>query len=226
MGVDSKKNDVREVWKGIPNYDIRYEASTFGNVRNTKNKKVLKAYWTKQGYLKLSLYSNKETKDTVLVHRLKEGNPSINHKDGNKENNYINNLEWVTPKENTKHAWSTGLCTISEEKKEFLRTLSLGAVRSKETREKMSNAKKGHIPSEKTKEKISKTLKGRYCGSNKSSSKLNEIKVSHIKYFLEKGTYTGRAIAKKYGVTPSMISRIRHRKVWKSIMPLNPEVQK
>lgn len=91
-----------EEWKDIKGY-TRYEVSNKGRVR-IKKTKVLKALrQTKTGYMITDLKENGE-KQTRYVHRLvckafiaNELNlPCVNHKDENKQNNDINNLEWCT----------------------------------------------------------------------------------------------------------------------------------
>ncbi len=69
-----------------------------------------------KGYLRVTLYKDGSRKN-FLIHRLiathfipnPENKPQVNHIDGNKINNNIDNLEWVTPSENTQHAYDTGL---------------------------------------------------------------------------------------------------------------------
>lgn len=86
-----------------------------GDVFNNKGRK-LKTRVTKLGYVQTWLTSNYKTK-FVFIHRLVAykylGNPGegyeINHKDGNKLNNHISNLEWVTRQTNITHAWDSGL---------------------------------------------------------------------------------------------------------------------
>lgn len=119
-------------WRHIPGYEGRYMASTSGEVmrlcRTDDNKltggksffpsRVLSPKKGNAGYLELQLTDkNYETK-TWLVHRLiaktflgaKDGDGLVvNHKDGDKFNNALKNLELVTPKENTAHAIVTGL---------------------------------------------------------------------------------------------------------------------
>ncbi|MBA42676.1 MAG: hypothetical protein CMF62_01530 [Magnetococcales bacterium] len=104
------------VWKKINNYDI-YEISSLGEVRNINSKKILSKH-LRNGYYSICLWSNKQNKkSTVSMHRLvaqhflPNNNDSliINHKDGNKINNNVTNLEYVSYKENTKHAIDTGL---------------------------------------------------------------------------------------------------------------------
>lgn len=117
-----------ENWLDIPNYEELYEIDTFGNIKSkdkkVKNKngyriikgKILKPKYDKYGYLKIGLTKNNKQK-FYFVHRLVAKtflpNPNnyliINHKDGNKTNNYIGNLEWCTQKYNIKHAYDNGL---------------------------------------------------------------------------------------------------------------------
>lgn len=85
----------------------------------THNGKFLKPGKTKNGYLTVCLWPKGVSKRgrTYTIHSLvartylKNTNnlTMINHKDGNKLNNTVNNLEWCTPGENLTHAWATGL---------------------------------------------------------------------------------------------------------------------
>lgn len=69
-----------------------------------------------KGYEIVDLYKNGKRK-TVRVHRLvaeafipnNDNKPEVNHIDGNKHNNNVDNLEWVTKKENCRHAWNNNL---------------------------------------------------------------------------------------------------------------------
>lgn len=98
---------MEEVWKEIPGYDGRYQASNLGNVRGKY--KVLSPYTDSKGYKSLALFNGGNNKRTS-VHRLVcaafLGEPNgmhVNHKDKNPSNNCIDNLEYVTPKENLSH---------------------------------------------------------------------------------------------------------------------------
>lgn len=120
-----------EKWKDIPGYEGIYEASTYGNIRTkegktTSNKRYGERCW-KSRVLKgrgdnyspgkrVSLWKDGKCKDW-LVARLVAitflGSPpadfTVNHKDGNRLNNKIENLEWLSKADNIKHGFENGL---------------------------------------------------------------------------------------------------------------------
>lgn len=113
-----------EIWKKIPNAET-YEVSSRGNIRraldapnaiNTHQGRVLRPDFA-SGYARVTLRHNGKM-ERALIHRLvaraflDETAPftHVNHKDGNKLNNKVENLEWCSSKENTQHAWRIGLC--------------------------------------------------------------------------------------------------------------------
>ena len=101
---------MEEVWKDIPEYEGLYQVSNLGRVKSLKREKFLKPNVDAYGYLCVDLYKNKNH-NFKRIHRHVaeafipnlENKPQINHIDGNKQNNNVNNLEWVTPCENIKH---------------------------------------------------------------------------------------------------------------------------
>lgn len=112
---------MREIWKDIKNYEGLYQVSNLGRIRSlnylhTKKIAILKLIVRGNGYHGVSL-CKKGIKKSVFVHRVvaetfiptPNNKFQINHKDGNKFNNTIDNLEWVTPKENMKHSIEKGL---------------------------------------------------------------------------------------------------------------------
>ena len=112
---------MKEIWKDIPNYGGLYQISNTGKIKSlnynrTHKEKVLKPMLCYGNYYTVTLYKNK-IKEVFLVHRLvaltyiqnSQKKEYVNHKDGNKLNNNVNNLEWVTPSENNIHAFKMGL---------------------------------------------------------------------------------------------------------------------
>ncbi len=106
-------------WKEIPGI-LGFAASTDGRVMNVDTNKVLVPRSDHNGYDRVNIWHNgKHT--TFHVHRLvamahidnPETKPFINHIDGVKKNNNVDNLEWVTPKENAQHAAKLGLLNYS-----------------------------------------------------------------------------------------------------------------
>jgi hypothetical protein len=100
----------------IDGCDTGYHISDKGDVFN-RNGNMMKPRYTPNGYMQACLRIDKRYK-YIYVHRavyeafngiIPDG-LEINHIDGNKLNNHVNNLEWVTPKENIIHAHRIGLC--------------------------------------------------------------------------------------------------------------------
>ena len=100
-----------EIWKEIIGYEGIYLVSNEGRVMNAYNGKILSQVDNGVGYKKVELWKNHKGKK-YYVHRLvadsflpnQYGRTEVNHIDGNHSNNYVDNLEWVTSKENTRHA--------------------------------------------------------------------------------------------------------------------------
>lgn len=169
-----------EIWKDIKGYEGLYQVSNFGRIRSLdrwrnsgtggyfQTGKILKTKEDVNGYLRVSLLKNGKYQK-MNVHRLiaiafipNENNfPIINHKDGNKLNNNISNLEWCTYSYNSKHAYDNEL----REKVYGKDHWNYGRKVSEETREKLrksakENPSKGYKLSSETKSKMSKAKKG------------------------------------------------------------------
>ena len=104
-----------EIWKDIEGYQGIYQVSSLGKVKSlnfnhAKKEKILKPFSNKDGYLRVNLCKEGKSKQ-YLVHRLvakvfipnPENKPEVNHKDEDKTNNKVENLEWMTCKENSNH---------------------------------------------------------------------------------------------------------------------------
>lgn len=107
---------MEEIWKNIKGYEGFYQISSFGKIKSLRNDKILKLRIGKTGYL-YTVFSVNSVRKTVKPHRLialnfipnPEFKIDVNHIDGNKCNNRLDNLEWVTEQENVIHAHETGL---------------------------------------------------------------------------------------------------------------------
>lgn len=114
----------KEVWKDIEGYEGLYQISNLGRVkslpkirgRTLVEERILSPVLGNRGYKMIMLYKNNGNK-RFSIHRLIakafipniSNKPYINHKDGNKLNNSIENLEWCTCRENIIHALNMGL---------------------------------------------------------------------------------------------------------------------
>lgn len=110
-----------ENWKKVSDF-INYSISDYGRLRNDKSGRILKGGKDKDGYIQAILCNNGK-RFNRRIHRLvaeaflpnTENKPQINHKDGNKQNNNINNLEWSTNQENQDHFWRVINSDINKE---------------------------------------------------------------------------------------------------------------
>ena len=116
---------IEEIWKGVIyqgiDYSWRFECSNLGRIRNAINKHIYTPHKSGIGYFQICTTVNDKRKN-IKVHKAVAESfidnpnnlPVVNHKDGNKENNNVDNLEWVTQKENIQHAVRTGLMKSGE----------------------------------------------------------------------------------------------------------------
>lgn len=136
---------IDEIWKDIPNYEGLYQASNLGNIRTHKNKTTYTEqhgvrHW-KQRILKpksqnyetgyrVDLWKDGKPKSylvarLIAITFLGESNLTVNHINGNRFDNRLENLEWCSLKENIQKGFETGLyhtqkaiCIIDKEKNE------------------------------------------------------------------------------------------------------------
>ncbi len=125
---------LKENWVSVEGYEGLYEVSNFGGIRRIESlvtqkggftgknftrvykKRLLKPRLPKNGYPYVSLSKNGK-RVTYTVHRIvalhfldnPNNYPEVNHKDGDKSNNAVENLEWCTSSENKKHCFDIGL---------------------------------------------------------------------------------------------------------------------
>lgn len=106
---------MEEIWKDVVGYEGLYQVSNLGNIKSlnynrTGEERILKPRTDKDGYLQVNLYNNKKLK-TFKIHRLvakafipnPDNKPEVNHKDEDKTNNCLTNLEWMTRLENNNY---------------------------------------------------------------------------------------------------------------------------
>ena len=121
---------MEEKWVPIKGYETMYMVSNLGRIKSLdkivnskynskaiKKGKLMQTNSLRKGYKYIELYDLETNHKKFSIHRLiaihfipnPNNYPMINHKDGNTLNNSIDNLEWCTASQNTKHAFDTGL---------------------------------------------------------------------------------------------------------------------
>ena len=123
---------IKEIWKDVnlPGFEGVYQVSSMGRVK--RDGRIRKLSDNGRGYYSLSLYNHCKH-HTISVHRLvavafipnPQNKRTVNHKNGNKKDNRVENLEWATYGENHKHAYATGLKKVSEAQRAVTRNTGI-----------------------------------------------------------------------------------------------------
>lgn len=134
--MSTKTNDTGtgEIWKDIAGFEGHYQVSNFGRIKSCDRilphkihgtwhikERILKPHWNGAGrtnYQVVHLHVGNGRMRCVRIHRVvaetfipnPQNLPQVNHIDGDKKNNFVQNLEWVSSEENVAHSWKTGLC--------------------------------------------------------------------------------------------------------------------
>lgn len=134
----------QEIWKDVVGYEGLYKVSNKGNVYSIERKdtigrkcggRIMKPKITRDGYLRIGLYKN-GIKKSKLIHRLVAEafipNPKsfleVNHKDENKKNNYVENLEWCDTRYNVNYGTRNKRDAKTKSKKVMAINIKTGEV--------------------------------------------------------------------------------------------------
>ena len=245
---DEAKELIKEEWRQIILDDevYEYEVSNKGEIRSMKTGKVLHSVINKNDYCRVTLSKNGIHKK-VMIHRtmalmflplpkkyakkcLTFKNLVPNHIDGVKHHNIISNLEWVTHKENVQHAIDTGLMKIGEDHNYATITNAQAKMICELLQDGLSNKDISRITfiPENTIHDIKSRKGWKHISKNYVFPKLvdttpysmSDEDLHKLCKDLVKGEKTGKALAKKYGVSKAYVAMVRHHKVRPEIVDL------
>ena len=137
---------MKEIWKDILGYEGYYQASNLGRIKRLEGKyvpdeRVLKPQKRPNGYLAITLSKDKR-RITKSIHRIimlafmGESKLTVNHIDGDKHNNRLENLEYVTSRDNIRHVFSSNIkiTNIQKFKNDIINDYSKGVNLTKLTK--------------------------------------------------------------------------------------------
>lgn len=239
--------------KNYSNYSVDENGNIYSNFRiyidKNKNQGIkqrtirLKPSLMKNGYQRVSLYDDHGNKKTRLIHRIVaetflvniDNKPCINHKDGNKTNNEIFNLEWCTHKENREHAIRTGLAKgmpgeehplhkiLSKDVKNIIKMIINGI--DNETIAKMYKLNSKYVSLIRHKKRWKQVIDKHFpnyvpINSNKDIVIKEHTKskiplIEQLKIISDLMSKSNKELSEQYNIDPSVFSRIRNKKAWK-----------
>lgn len=209
--------------KGFEEYSI----TNTGDVISYKygKKKLLKKIDSGRGYYGAELW-NGSSSSRKLIHRLvaeafipnPENKPQVNHKDGNKLNNNVSNLEWATVKENNQHARATGLCKCFGERHHRAK---LSSIMVNEMRLDYSNGKSINMLTERynvSSATIRRILSGKIWKDLPIQEYTTQTKLTiHVMKEIKKMKMEGllqKDISIKTGISTAEVSRLVNGKIF------------
>lgn len=213
----------KEIWKDIRQYK-NYEVSNFGNIRHKKKKKIRIPQDNGNGYKYIRVIKDGRHCN-IYIHRivLESFSPiknmeqyESNHKNFNRSDNNLNNLEWKNRKENVQYSLFNGRFDNAHKKhslymKETIKngTNPLLNLTEKQRKIRDENWKKNYV---KEKHPFYKKY-----GEQSSAHKLTKKLVLEIRQLYKEKKYVMLDLAKKFNVSYSAINCILHNKSWKNI---------
>lgn len=222
-----------ELVKTIFELKFKYLIDEEGRIYSEKYKRPLQQFTDKDGYLRVSMMTIDNKRKSIPVHRCvlmtfcpceNMSQLQVNHKDGNKTNNCLSNLEWVTNQENIAHAVINNLHAFGEKNyfasisEDMAQNIINDLLLNKYTMQEIADNNRvsitivENIKYKKTWKHLTKNI-----SFNKSNGKkLTENDVIEIKNLLASGM-TNIKIARLFNISKSTVSSIKNNKTWKHI---------